>query len=192
MGAPLAARQETAAATPAEEADHAALRQLRALYEQSIRDGKPEALAPYLASDFHGVMITGRVVKNVVDLHKFWTDMKAIIGAGGTYVTTINPERSVIVGDVALARGTSDDVVVTSAGKEFKFTSYWTATLQKDHDVWKIRQLQGSIDPVDNAFVRAFTGRSIMLAGGIAGLVGLLVGASGMAVFGRKKLRIKN
>jgi ketosteroid isomerase-like protein len=184
---PLVARQESAQTRPAEEAEHEALRQLKSLYEQSIRDGKPEALAPHLAPEFHGVMVTGRVVNSLDDLRKFWTDMKAMIGEGGTYTTTINPERSVIIGDLALARGSTADVVVTSAGKEFRFTSYWTATLQKDQGVWKIRQMQGSIDPVDNAFVREFTRRALMLTGGIAGAIGLVLGAGVVLIFTRRR-----
>jgi len=157
------------------------------VYEQSLRDGTPEVLATHLAPDFHAVMVTGRVVKSLEELRTYWTDIKALMGEGGRYTTTVNPERSVIIGDVALARGTTADVVVTGAGKEFRFTSYWTATLQKEQGVWKIRQLQGSIDPVDNPFIREFTRRAILLTGGVAGLAGLVVGIGVTLVVTRRK-----
>lgn len=173
---PSAPPAATAPASPDEEAEHAAIRQLRALYEQAIREGKPEMLAPHIASDFRGVMVTGRLVKNVEELQRYWADIQGLIGPGGTYTTTLNPERSVILGDIALARGSTDDVVVTDEGREFRFTSLWTATLQKVDGVWKVRQMQGSIDPVDNAFVREFGRRALMPAAGAAGAVGLVVG----------------
>src|SRR5262249_3696394 len=149
------AAQQTAPA-PAEEAEHNALRQLRAVYETAVRDGNIDALGPYLASDFHGVMVTGRVVKNLDDLKRYWHDIRSLIGEGGTYTTHVNPELSVLLGDVALARGTTDDVVVTDRRQEFRFTSNWTMTLRKENGGWKIRQVQASMDPVDNAFVREF------------------------------------
>lgn len=184
--APLAAQQ---AAGAAEEAEHDALRQVAALYEKVIREGAIEALAPHLAPDFHGVMVTGRVVNSLEDLRRYWTDIRALIGEGGTYTTTLQPERSIILGDLALARGTTDDTVVTGDGTEFRFRSYWTATLQKDNAVWKIRQVQGSIDPVDNVFVRTFTRRAGMLAGGLGAGAGLLLGAGIAAVFLRRRTR---
>lgn len=165
------------AADAVEEAEHAAIRELRGLYERAIRDGTPGLLAPHVASDFRGVMVTGRLVTSVAELEQYWTDIQGLIGPGGRYTTTLNPERSVILGDIALARGTTDDVVVTGEGREFRFTSLWTATLQKIDGVWKVRQMQGSIDPVDNAFVREFGRRALMPAAGAAGAVGLLVGA---------------
>jgi len=182
VASPAAAQAPQAPAAPAapapadDEAEHAAIRQLRALYEQAIREGKPEMLAPHIASDFRGVMVTGRLVKNVEELQRYWADIQALIGPGGRYTTTLNPERSVILGDIALARGSTDDVVVTDEGREFRFTSLWTATLQKVDGVWKVRQMQGSIDPVDNAFVREFGRRALIPAAGIAGAVGLAIG----------------
>jgi len=179
-----------AAATPAasqEEAEHEALRQLRAAYEAAIRDSKPEALAPMLHPDFHAVMVTGRAVNSLADLKQYWTDIHALIGPGGKYTTTLNPERSVIVGDLALARGTSDDVVVTSGGTEFKFTTLWTAVLQKQDGRWMLRQAQGSVDPVDNIFVRTFTRRALMFTAAVAGVIGLVLGASIVGLLMRRR-----
>lgn len=186
---PAAPAATTAPASPEEEAEHAAIRQLRALYEQSIREGKPEMLAPHVASDFRGVMVTGRLVKNVEELQRYWADIQELIGPGGSYTTTLNPERTVLLGDIALARGSTDDVVVTGEGREFRFTSLWTATLQKVDGVWKVRQMQGSIDPVDNAFVREFGRRALIPAAGIAGAVGAVIGLGAGWWLGRRRQR---
>jgi len=170
-------------ATPpaaADEADHEALRQLKAVYERAISENNIDTLAPYFSDQFHGVMLTGRVVRNFDELKRFWADMRALIGEGGSYTTTLNPERSVISGDVALARGSSSDVVVTSEKAEFRFTSYWTAVLQKEAGQWKLVQVQGTIDPIDNPFVREFNRREnrvVIPLSAVGGLVlGLLAG----------------
>src|SRR5688572_6794346 len=176
-----AAQQPEAAPVAAtEEAEHESLRQMRTAYERAIRENDIDALAPYFSEQFHGVMLTGRVVTNIEELKRFWADMRALIGEGGSYTTTLNPERSVIVGDVALARGSSDDVVVTSEKEEFRFTSYWTAVLQKQAGQWKLVQVQGTIDPIDNPFVREFNRREnrvVIPLSAIGGVVlGLIVG----------------
>lgn len=148
-----------AAAAAVDEVEHEALRQLKALYERAIRDNDIGVLGPYFSNDLYGVMLTGRVVKNIDELKRYWTDIRTLIGEGGTYTTTLKPERSVILGDVALARGSSDDVVVTSEKQEFRFSSYWTAVLRKQDGQWKVVQVQGTIDPIDNPFVREFNRR---------------------------------
>ena len=180
------------AAAGQDAAEHEALRQLRAVYEEAIRESRPEALAPLIHDDLYGVMVTGRTVRNIGELRQYWADINALIGAGGRYTTTLNPERSVIIGDVALARGTSADVVVTGAGKEFRFTTLWTATLQKVDGRWKVRQMQGTVDPVDNAFVREFTRRAITLTAAVSGVVGGFLGWGLAVMIGRRRARARS
>ena len=175
----LAAAQapDTAAATAAsDESEHEALRQLKAVYERAISDNNIDALAPHFSDQFHGVMLTGRVVTNFDELKRFWADMRELIGEGGSYTTTLNPERSVINGDVALARGSSNDVVVTSEKNEFRFTSYWTAVLQKQAGQWKLVQVQGTIDPIDNPFVREFNRRENRIVIPLSAIGGIVLG----------------
>jgi ketosteroid isomerase-like protein len=184
----FAAQQTAPVADASDEVEHEALRQLRGIYEQAIRDNRLEGLAPLLHQDFKGVMITGRNVAGLDELKTYWSDIHALMGEGGRYTTTLNPELSVLLGDVALARGTSDDVVVTSDGQEFRFTSLWSAVLQKEGGAWKLRQVQGTIDPVDNPFVREFTRRSVMGAGALGAGGGILLGL-GLAWFFRRRRR---
>jgi len=116
------------------------------------------------------------VVKNVDELQRFWADIHQLIGEGGTYTTTLKPERSVILGDVALARGSSDDVVVTSEKREYRFSSFWTAVLHKQAGQWKVVQLQGTIDPIDNPFVHEFNRRYMRAAIPLSVLGGVVLG----------------
>ena len=183
--APPAAMSTAAPAN--EEAEVAALRQLRTVYEEAIRDNTIDALGPLLHDDFHGVMLTGRIVSGLSGLKQDRADMRVLIGEGGTYTTTLKPETSVFAGDIALARGTSDDVVVTSGGEEFRFTTAWSAVLQKVDGQWKIRHAHGSMDPVDNVFTRTFTRRTLKWSLPLTALAGLVLGVVGAKVIGGRK-----
>jgi ketosteroid isomerase-like protein len=167
---------EAAAPAAADEAEHEALRQLKAAYERAISENNIDTLAPYFSDQFHGVMLTGRVVQSFDEVKRFWADMRELIGEGGSYTTTLNPERSVISGDMALARGSSSDVVVTSEKEEFRFTSYWTAVLQKQAGQWKLVQVQGTIDPIDNPFVREFNRRENRVVIPLSAIGGVVLG----------------
>ena len=167
-----------APSTPQDEAEHQGIRALRTVYEQAVRENRLELLQPYLHPDFTGVMLTGRPVTSFGDLQAYWRDIRALIGEGGSYTTTVKPEWSTLFsGDVALARGTTDDVVVTAEGKEFRFESFWTAVLQKHEERWTIRRVQGSIDPVTNPFVREFARRAVLRSALLSALAGVVVGA---------------
>jgi ketosteroid isomerase-like protein len=179
-------------ATPQdEEAEHQAIRELRALVEQAIRDNRLDLLADALHSDFHGIMLTGRAVNNMSELREYWQGIQALMGEGGRYTTTVNPERSVILGDLALARGTTDDVVVTGDGEEYRFTTMWTAVLQKEGGRWKLRRVQGTIDPIGNPFVREFAGRAIVRYASAAGIGGLALGFGLAVVIRRRRTRVR-
>ena len=120
-------------------------------------------------------MVTGRAVNSFADVQQFWRDIRGLIGEGGSYTTTVNPERSVILGDVALARGTTDDVVKTSDGHAYRFTTLWTATLQKEGGAWKIRSVQGTMDPIANPFVREFEKRLLVRVSSGVGVASLVI-----------------
>jgi len=152
-----------------------------------VRNNRIDALAPYFHSDFHGVMVTGRAVNSVADVQQYWRDIRGLIGEGGTYTTTVNPERSVLLGDLALARGTTDDVVRTNDGREYRFATLWTATLQKEGGNWKIRTIQGTMDPVGNPFVREFGKRLVVRVSSAVGAASLIFGALIGAVWQRRR-----
>ena len=174
-----------------DEAEHEALRKLKAAYEDAVGNNHIDALSGSFHSDFHGVMVTGRAVNSFADVQQFWRDIRGLIGQGGSYTTTVNPERSVILGDVALARGTTDDVVKTSDGHEYRFTTLWTATLQKEGGAWKIRSVQGTMDPIANPFVREFEKRLLVRVSSGVGVASLVIGSLIGAVWQRRRNRSK-
>lgn len=163
-----------------DEAEHQALRQIKALYERAINEDRLDLLQPYFASPFYGVMITSKRVSTLEEMKQYWANMKQLIGPGGSYRVTVDPEKSVIMGDFALARGTTRDVVRTGDGDTYQFGTNWTCVLHKEGGIWKVIQVQGSMDPVGNPFVNAkLREATFRIAGGaaaIALILGLLIG----------------
>jgi ketosteroid isomerase-like protein len=179
--APVAAR-----AADAEDPAHHALRQMKATYEAAIRTGDLAPLKPLFTSETSAVMLLGQEIKSFAELEEHWKHVRDLIGAGGTYTTTLNPETSLIYGEVALSRGTSDEHVKSSSGLEFKFTSRWTAVSRRIGSEWKVVRLHGSMDPVNNVFVTTFLQRA-KLTYGLGGVALGLALAFGLGLLLKKR-----
>lgn len=158
-----------------QEADHEQLRALKAVYERAVAEEKVDLLEPHLATGFSGVMVTGDSVRSMEDLRAYWQKIKQLLGENGKYTATVNPdELSLISGDIALSKGSTQELAVTSAGKRYEFSSQWTAVCRKENGQWKLLRVQATMDPVSNVFVKAFLSRTAVgsaLAGAAAGLV---------------------
>ncbi len=159
-----------------EEAAHDALRALRKIYEQAINENNLELLRPHLDDEVSGIMVTNDLVTDFESLEAYWQSIQELIGEGGAYTTALEPELSWIHGDVAVAKGGTKDHVVMPGGKEYRFRSNFTAILVNRDGEWKIRRMQGTMNPVDNEFVAAAVRGATLSAGGIAGVAGLLLG----------------
>jgi len=150
------------------------------MYERAVNEDRLDLLKPYFATPFYGVMITSKRVSTLDEMKQYWSDMKRLMGPGGTYHVTVIPERSVLMGDFALARGVTQDLVTTNEGKTFRFGTSWTAVLHKEGSTWKVLQVQGSMDPIHNQFVmdaiRVVAVRIAIIIGIIALILGLLIG----------------
>lgn len=152
------------------EANHDAIRALVPAYEEAANQGKPELLKPYLDPEFSGVMITGDAVDSFASLEGYWAKIQKLMGEGGKYHVKVNvATRSVLSGDLAVARGTTDEEVTTGRGKQYRFPGQWTAVLRKRDGQWKILRVQGSMDPISNPFVMAAVSRSSLFSGAVQG-----------------------
>ena len=157
-----------------EEADRAALRKIKAAYEDAVNSNDLSKIAPYIANEATGVMLTGQEISGFKGLEEYNQKIRALIGPGGTYQVKVNVEKTDIFGDTAVSRGTTDDFIRSSSRNEFKFTAYWTAVCQKGNDQWKVIRMQATMDPVDNVFVKMKL-RVTKVSFGIAGLAGGLI-----------------
>ena len=169
--------QNVEKATPAaEEAEWVKIRALKSAYEDAVNSNQIEKLRPYIAGNFHGVLLTGAEARSFDDLVKRNQEVHDLIGAGGSYHVKVNYEPGTMFGNLAVANGTAEETVVTGAGKKFEFVSTWLVNLVKEDGVWKLYRFQSTIDPVDNVFVHETVKYSRLLFGGGGLAIGALLG----------------
>lgn len=159
-----------------EEAERAALRQIKAAYEDAVNHDQVAAFAPHLAADATGVMLTDEEISGAAGLEAYWRKIKTLIGAGGSYHVAVNVDKTDLRGVVAISRGTTNDEVKTAAGKEFRWQSHWTAVLVQDAGAWKVTRLHASMDPLHNPFVNATASVMHWIYAGGGVLAGMLIG----------------
>ena len=138
-----------------DEAEHAALRKIKAAYEDAVNSGNPSKIGPFLGKEVTGVMVTGEPVQGLESLESYWKKIQSIIGQGGSYHVNVNVSKSDLYGDTAVSSGTTEDVVRLANGRELKFNSLWTTVCRKENGDWKIIRMQATMDPVENVFVSA-------------------------------------
>lgn len=170
-----------------EEAAHDALRELRALYERAINERDLSLLFPHLHDEVSGVMVTADVVSGRAGIEAYWQEIQDLIGEGGTYSTELEPELSWIHGDVAVAKGATRDLVTLPNGREFRFSTYFTAVLTEGENGWQIRRMQGTMDPVENPFIAAAVRTATIGAAVVAGALALVIGLAAGIWWGRRR-----
>ena len=170
-----------------EDADHEALRALKGIYETAVMENKLDRLEPHLHPQFTAVMLTGETVGGYAELTAYWSKMRELIGEGGTYSFELEPDTSLIFGDIALSTGKSAETVVTDSGDSFRFDSGWTAVSQRTADGWKLLRVQGTMDPITNEFVAKGVQAASMTFGGGGLALGLVLGVILRSLIGRKK-----
>jgi ketosteroid isomerase-like protein len=172
--------------TQGNEADHAALREYKALFEKAASSGELDLLRPMLHQPFSVVTYTDREFTDFEAFKARWLKTRAEIVGDGSYKVTLRPERSEIYGDMAIARGDSDNILVTAAGNEYRFTSRWTAVFRKQDGTWKVVRVHSSLDPFGNPIVLGEAKRRITQVGLAAGIGGLALGALAALFFARR------
>lgn len=142
-----------APAWPDDSADHEALRQLRIVYERAVNEDSVELLRPHLDPDFSGVTMTNEIVADFEHLRVYWGKIRDLTGKGGRYHVEFAPEQSAVYGDLAVVKGRTHDQVRTGDGREYDFSTNWTALCRRRDGQWRILRVHASMDPVGNPFV---------------------------------------
>ncbi len=166
----------TAASLPDEEALHQELRGLKKIYEDAVNSGNLAPLAPVFGPQTSGVVATNEEFHTLDDMQQIFDRFKSTLGPGYTYRVTLNPERSLIYGDIAVCRGTSDEYIKSGSGNEFKLLTRWTAVLQRDNGQWHLLRSQVSMDPFHNPVSDYFFASVKKVYGGGGLALGLIAG----------------
>ena len=170
-GLPPARGQEAA-----DEADHDALRKLKAVFEEAAGQNKLDLLKPHLHQPFSFVTYTDREFTDFEEFKRQWDRTREKLLAGGSYSVTLKPERSEIYGDLAIAHGNSENVIKTGSGEEYRFGSNWTAVCRKVDGEWKIVRAHSSLNPFDNPLLRAEIRKASVRYGAAAIASGIVLG----------------
>ena len=178
------------AQTPATEdehaADRAALRKLGGRYEQAINSGDLRPLAPSVAAEASAVFATNDEVQGLDAMQKYFDSIKERLGNGSSYTVKLTPDRTEFFGDIALAHGRSDETAKLGSGREYRFTTHWTAVLRKDSGSWKAQRLHVSMDPLDTPAITA----RLQFRTWIAATAGVLAAAVAFAIGRASKRQI--
>jgi ketosteroid isomerase-like protein len=165
-----------AAAGAGEEADHAALRQFKTLFEKAVNENQLELMRPHLDQPFSVVTYTDREFTDFDAFKARWQKTREELLEGGRYTLTLDPDRSQIFGDIAVAHGNSDNVLVTGGGQEHHFSSHWTVVFRKVDGQWKITRAHNSLNPFDNPMLRAGVRKIVIRFAVGAFVLGLILG----------------
>jgi ketosteroid isomerase-like protein len=167
-----------------EEKLHAELRNLNVAYENAINSGDLSALAPIFTPETSGVVVDNQVFKTLADLKEIYTRFHAEF-PGTTYHITMDPDRSQIYGNIAVAHGRCQETVTMPAGS-FAYTSTWTAVLRRDEGKWTLIRSQVTMDPFDSSIVKHLIHKAETYSGLAGAVIGLLLGLSVALLLPRK------
>lgn len=172
----------TFAQTPAPEdehtADRVALRELAGHYEQAINSGNLMPLGPSLAPEASAVFATNDEVQGLDAMQKYFDSIKERLGKNSSYTVKLDPDRTEFFGNIALGHGRSNETAKLGNGREYRFTTHWTAVLRKENGGWKAQRLHVSMDPFDNPAIAA----RLQVRTWIAAAFGLLAAAAAFAI----------
>jgi ketosteroid isomerase-like protein len=175
----LALMPLTAVAQEENKADHDALRKIRRIAEDAINRNDLDTFRPYLAPEFSIVTFTDREFTDFDAFKAQWgKTRRKMLGERGSFKVDLDPELSLIKGDIALCRGNAKNTLVDDSGKVFEFTSHWTATCQKVGDKWLVARAHNSLDPFHNPILEHAVRGLLLKSVGAATLISLLLGAS--------------
>lgn len=153
---------------------HGELRQLAATYETAINSGDLAPLAALFDTDTTGVTVDNQSFRSFAELKAIYDRFHADF-PGVVYHIKLDPVPSLIDHDLAVAHGTAEEFVKTSAG-EFSYTSTWTAVLRRTDTGWKLVRSQVTMDPFNNSIVR-FLQKKAVITYGLGGIaLGLALG----------------
>jgi len=164
----------------------AAFAAIKAVYEQAVKEDKPELIEPLLDPQFTGVTFTAKEIEGYAGVKEFWEQTRGVLGEGGNATSELTVSPDVIMAhDIAIVHGSSRDILQSADKKFYKLTLRWTAIFRRTGGVWKVLRFQQSINP-QNDLVLNSASRTAMWAGVISLVAGLAMGAAFMR-FARSK-----
>ncbi len=172
----------------AEDPAHEELRTLRKGLVEAIQKNDVDALLTYLDPDVVVTWQNGEVSRKPDGVKAYYDRM---MKGPGRIVESITIDPTVddlahLYGDTAVSTGTSKDHYHLADGKDLNLLTHWTAAAVRKDGKWKIAAFHASVDMFDNAVLRLAITRVAWWAGGIAAVVGIIVGLIVARVFRKR------
>lgn len=172
-----AAPPVVATGTVTNDVAHEQLRKLRHDLESVVESGDWESLTPFLTQHIIVTWLDGTQSHTPSEVVAY---LESKMGGSPPIVEKFSlqvdvKELSDLYGDdTALAFGTATSSFVLR-GNEVSMSGPWSATMVREGDAWKLASLSASVGAFDNPLL-TWTWRLVWVAGGVCGLIGILIG----------------
>jgi uncharacterized protein (TIGR02246 family) len=163
---------------PPQDPAHEELRTLRREMVAAINQNDIDALLTHLDKDIVVTWMDGRVSRGPQGVREYLEQMtKGENRKVNSYKTEAEvDDLTHLYGDTGIATGHSRDAFVLTDGRDFVVNTRWTATLVKKDGSWKLASFHASTGMFDNPLLDLAVRQTALWTGGIAGVVGLVVG----------------
>ncbi len=169
------------AETSSNQADHDALRKLKADISTAVNSRDYAALQQHLHQPFMATVITQDSFTDFDKLKDYFDSLytRDTLRVKNISITAEADELSQIYqGTFALTRGSTKEHYEMEDGRSFDMDGRWTAVSLKENDEWKVLAVHSGTNFLDNPVLNAIEKSVIWV--GLGGLViGLLVGFLG-------------
>ena len=166
---------------PLEHPAHEQLRTLRREMVEAINTNDIDALLTHLEADAVVTWMDGSVSRGPQGVREYLEQMTKGENRKVNSHTTeaVVDDLTHLYGDTGVATGNSRDEFILTDGRNFAVNTRWTATLVKRDGGWKLASFHASTGMFDNPVLRLAVRQTALWTGGIAGVVGLVVGIVG-------------
>jgi len=126
------------------------LRELKAIFEKAVENNTIEDMRPYTHPDFSFVSFTDKAFSDFDAFKKQWNITRENMIGSGSFTTSLEPQPTLFIGDIAVASGNATNNLVDTKGKHFTFQNHWTVIFQRAEGEWKVLRAHNSLDPFSN------------------------------------------
>lgn len=134
--------------------DREKLRHIQSVFENAVKNNTIDDLKSYADPEFSFVSFTDRSFSDFDSFSQQWSSTRKEMVGSGNFSTTLEPEPSLFVDDIAICHGNSQNNMVNNKGVAFEFTSHWTVVFKRREGEWKILRAHNSLNPFSNPMLK--------------------------------------
>src|SRR5439155_18115099 len=161
-----------------EDPAHEELRTLRKQLVEAINKNDIDSLLTHLDKDVVVTWMNGEVSRKPAGVREY---IERMTKGDNRQVTSYTTEAEAddlthLYGDTGVVYGHSKDHFVLTDGRNLDVDTRWTASLVKKDGKWLVSAFHASTNMFDNPVLHIAVRRTAIMVGGVAVIVGILVG----------------